>query len=273
MNASWNITRYSGHNYTPEQTLAIHSPLEHKALTPDDVDAALQARADLSILQATGLDQMCFEYLIRHYGDRLRTVYFFSSPDIRDFSPLSGLPLLENVLIYWNRKAETLWDMRENTGLKGIQISASKRLLLGLDAMPTAPNLEEIRLNGDVLTNHAIRDFSVFERCAGLKRLSLLGVNVLDGTMEPLFGLKQLEIFDFDPSLFTIDQIALLKAKLPMATGMSLCAYQLDGEEKARVNGKRMPTLKLPKQQKQLEEYAAKFEELVENYRQSRTFR
>ncbi|HWP22007.1 MAG TPA: hypothetical protein VN417_04605 [Candidatus Cryosericum sp.] len=269
MNESWNITRYSGHNYTPEQTLAIYSPMEHKALTPEDVDAALQAHADLSILQATGLDQKSFEHMILRFGDRLRNVYFFSSPDIRDFSPLSGLPLLENVLIYWNRKAEALWDMRNNAGLKGIQISASKRLLLGLDAMPTAPNLEEIRLNGDVLTNHAIRDFTVFERCASLKRLSLLGVKVLDGTMEPLFGLKKLEILDFDPSFFTMDQIALLKAKLPAATGMSLCAYQLDGEDKARVNGKHMPTLKLPKQQSLLETYALKFEELVEEYRQS----
>ncbi len=267
MSKSWNITRYSGYNYTPEQSLAIHSPLEHKALTPEDVDAALQARADLSILQATGLDQKSFEHLILRYGNRLRTVYFFSSPDIIDFSPLSGLPLLENVLIYWNRKAEALWDMRNNTGLKGIQISASKRLLLGLDTMSTAPSLEEIRLNGDVLTNHAIRDFTIFERCTGLKRLSLLGVNVLDRTMEPLFGLQNLEIFDFDPSLFTMDQIALLKAKLPMATGMSLSAYQLDGEEKARVNGKHMPTLKLPKQQKLLDEYTAKFEELVREYR------
>ncbi|MEN6420172.1 MAG: hypothetical protein ABFC73_14755, partial [Clostridiaceae bacterium] len=142
MNESWNITRYSGHNYTPEQTLSIPSPLEHKSLTPDDVDAALQSRADLSILQATGLDQKSFEHLILRYGNQLRTVCFFSSPDIIDFSPLSGLPLLENVLIYWNRKAEALWDMQNNTGLKGIQISASKRMLLELDAMPTAPNLE-----------------------------------------------------------------------------------------------------------------------------------
>ncbi len=267
MSESWNITRYSGHNYTPAQTLAIHSPLEHKALTPEDVDAALQARADLSILQATGLDQKSFEHLILRYGDLLRTVYFFSSPDIKDFSPLSALPLLDNVLIYGNRTAEALWDMRNNARLKGIQISASKRLLLGLDAMPTAPNLEEIRLNGDVLTNHAIRDFTIFERCASLKRLSLLGVNVLNGTIEPLLRLTNLEIFDFDPSFFPLDQIACLKAKLPTTAGMSLCAYQLDGVEKARVNGKRMPTLKLPKRQKLLAEYSAKFEELVREYR------
>jgi hypothetical protein len=146
MNASWNITRYSGHNFTPEQTLAISSATRHDAIAPDDVDAALQARDDLSVLQATGMDQKSFEHLISHYGERLRTIYFFSSPDIRDFSPLAGLSFIENVLIYWNRKAESLWDMRDNTGLKGIQISASKRIMLGLDALPTAPNLEEIRL-------------------------------------------------------------------------------------------------------------------------------
>jgi len=267
MESTWNITRYSGHCYTPEQTLVIKSPMERKALTPDDVDAALQAREDLSLLQATGLDQKSFEYLICRYGDRLRTIYFFSSPDIRDFSPLSALPLLENVLIYWNRKAETLWDMKNNFSLRGIQISASKRLLLGLDAMTSAPQLEEIRLNGDSLTNHTIRDFSVFEGCGSLRRLSLLGLNVMDGIMEPLLRLKNLEIFDFDPSFFTLDQIALLKEKLPAVTGMSLCAYHLDGADKARVNGKRMPTLKLPKQQELLEEYTKKFEERVGEYR------
>lgn len=267
MNESWNITRYSGHNYTPEQTLAISSTTGHNALTPDDVDAALQAREDLSLLQAGGLNQKSFEYLITRYGERLRTIYFFSSPDIRDFSPLSELTKLENVLVYWNRKAETLWDMKNNAGLKGIQISASKRLLLGLDALPTAPQLEEIRLNGDILTNHTIRDFFVYERCGSLKRLSLLGLNVLDGTMEPLFRLTNLEIFDFAPSFFTLDQIALLKAKLPNSAGMSLCAFQQDGEDVVRVNGKRMPTLKLPKQQKRLDEYTEKFEELVREYR------
>mgnify|MGYP000849576636 CR=1 FL=1 len=267
MNESWNITRYSGHCYTPEQTLAIRSSAGHDALTPDDVDAALQEREDISLLQASGLNQASFEYLISRFGDRLRTIYFFSSPDIRDFSPLSALPLLENVLIYWNRKAETLWDMSNNTGLRGIQISASKRLLLGLDALATAPHLEEIRLNGDILNNHTVRDFSVFERCGGLKRLSLLGLNVLDGTLEPLLRLSNLEIFDFEPSFFTLDQIALLKARLPAAKGMSLCAFQQDEEDKVRINGKRMPTLKLPKQQKRLDEYTVKFEELVSEYR------
>lgn len=267
MESIWNITRYSGHCYTPEQTLAISSSAGHDALTPDDVDAALQEREDISLLQASGLNQASFEYLISRYGDRLKTIYFFSSPDIRDFSPLSALPLLENVLIFWNRKAETLWDMSNNTGLRGIQISASKRLLLGLDALATAPHLEEIRLNGDILTNHTIQDFFVFERCGSLKRLSLLGLNVQDGTMEPLLRLVNLEIFDFDPSFFTLDQIALLKAKLPSTEGMSLCAYQHDGEDKARVNGKRMPTLKLPQQQKRLDEYTVKFEELVREYR------
>jgi hypothetical protein len=92
-------------------------------------------------------------------------------------------------------------------------------------------------------------------------------LNVLDGTIEPLFGLKNLEIFDFDPSLFTMDRIALLKAKLPMATGMSLCAFQQDGKDKVRINGKHMPTLKLPQQQKRLDEYTEKFEELVREYR------
>jgi hypothetical protein len=49
---------------------------------------------------------------------------------------------------------------------------------------------------------------------------------------------------------------------------MSLCAYQPDGEDTVRVNGKRMPTLKLPQQQKRLDEYVEKFEELVGEYRQ-----
>lgn len=267
MESTWNITRYSGHCYTPEQTLAISSTTGHDALTPDDVDAALQAREDISLLQVTGLNQISFEHLISRFGDRLRTIYFFSSPDICDFSPLSALPLLENVLIYWNRKAETLWDMTKNANLKGIQISASKRLLLGLDALATAPHLEEIRLNGDILNNHTIRDFSVLERCGGLKRLSLLGLNVLDGTLEPLRRLSNLEILDFEPSFFTMDQIALLKSSLPAATGMSLCAFQQDGEDKVRINGKRMPTLKLPQQQKRLDEYTEKFEELVREYR------
>jgi len=85
--------------------------------------------------------------------------------------------------------------------------------------------------------------------------------------MEPLFRLANLEIFDFDPSFFTLDQIALLKAKLPATTGMSLCAFQQDGEDKVRINGKRMPTLKLPQQQKRRDEYVERFEELVREYR------
>ncbi|MEN6339086.1 MAG: hypothetical protein ABFD03_03055, partial [Clostridiaceae bacterium] len=77
-----------------------------------------------------------------------------------------------------------------------------------------------------------------------------------------------LEVFDFDPSMFTIDQIARLKAKLPLAEGLSLCAFQPDGEDKARVNGKRMPTLKLPRQHELLAKYTTAFEERVQYYRQ-----
>jgi hypothetical protein len=267
----WNVTKFSGLKYTAEQIL-FNNLHTKQIITKDDIDLEMQFHQNTPIIKVSGLNQGGFDYFISTYGKHFKSIYFFGCKDIRDLSSLSQLQRIEYILFAWIQKSDKLWDMNNNYCLRGIQINDAKKVMLNLAMIPSAPNLEEIRLGGAIVTNHEIQDLSIFQECKKLRRLSLLGLTLTTNNIIPLTKIPALEILDYEPNFLETEQIAYLVAMLPKVTGMSMCAYNdYSFTSDIKVCGKGKPSLNIPKQQHLLNKYIKEFEDLVRKYKSNAT--
>ena len=104
-----------------------------------------------------------------------------------------------------------------------------------------------------------------------VRRIDLNWIKLANKSMEVLNTLPNLEEFNFEPGMFTTEEIAQIVAKYPNLCGHSLLAYDDEYIDigQGRVWGFPTPTLYLPKQQERLEEYIRQFNMLVEWYREN----
>ncbi|MBP3414848.1 MAG: hypothetical protein J6L81_06605 [Clostridia bacterium] len=240
-------------------------------LTPEIIDYEMQFFHSNTELQIHHLTQDGLEHFVSKYGSTYRTLYFYFSSDIRDFSPLADLKGLEAVRIEWCRNTDKLWDMSLNSSLKVISIDCAKRVIANPMQLQTSSTLEEIRFwGGDFDNKHTLESLSCFRGMKSLKRIDLNDIKLKTKNLDILSSLPQIGEFNFDAGMLTTEEIAWICAKYPHIRGDCLGVYttnEVTCLNDIRICGFRKPGLDLPKDQKRLDKYVAEFNALVEKYR------
>ena len=238
-------------------------------MTADDVDYEMASGKDPEILEICGMNQQSLEHFVQHYGKTYRYLSFFKCQLIQDFSPLEDLEHLEEVDLYWNIRADKLWNFSKNRSLKTISISDAKKLTLKPELLKTSSVLETVCFSGSIFNNYPMESLDCFAGMPALKHLWLNNIRLNDKSLEALKAMTALERFDFDAGMLTTEEIAWIVAIYPALIGKCLCAYNMEDAllNDVRVCGFRKPGLDLPEQQKRLDKYIAQFNALVEKYR------
>lgn len=238
-------------------------------MTPDDVDYEMSTGKHPEILEISGMNQQSLEYFVKHYGKSYRYLSFFKCQLIEDFSPLADLENLEEVSIYWNIRADKLWDFSKNTSLKTISISDAKKMTLNPELLKTSNVMETVCFSGSIFNNYPMESLDCFVGMPSLKHLRLNNIRLNNKNLDALKSMPTLERFDFDAGMLTTEEIAWIVAKYPNLSGKCLCAYNKEDAilNDVRVCGFRKPGLDLPQHQKRLEKYIVQFEALVEKYK------
>ncbi len=238
-------------------------------MSPDDVDYEMGSGKNPQILEICGMNQESLEYFVQHYGKSYRYLSFFKCQLIQDFSPLEDLPNLEEVSIYWNIRADKLWNFSRNDSLQTISVRDAKKLTWKPDMLKTSQFLKRVMFSGSIFTNYPMESLGCFDSMPALQYLCLNNIRLNDRNMDVLKTLPRLERFDFDAGMLTTEEIAWIVAKYPHLSGKCLCAYNKEDAvlNDVRVCGFRKPGLDLPQHQKRLDKYAAQFDALVEKYR------
>ncbi len=183
---------YSGRAYSSEEIISFsNNPLTHFA----DVDKEMQFHKDVSHVQLSNLTQSEFDKFVLEYGDNFKTIYFFQNTQVRDLSALGKLKNVEYLLFYNLRAAKSLWNMSNNNSLKGIFISASKKMCYDLSLLPTAPSLEEFLLFSTMDRKYIIKSLEPLKSCECLKRV-MLECNTEDHLFVPN-DLSHLEVLKY----------------------------------------------------------------------------
>ena len=153
-----------------------------------DVDDEMKFHVGVSSVQVSNLTQKEFDYFIENYGDNFESIYFFHNTKVKDLSALSKLRKVKYLLFY-NVRGNSLWDMSQNEGLRGIMISNCKKMLYDLEPLQFAPNLEELLLFSSMFNKYLVKTISPLKNCKMLKRL-FIDFNTEDKSFLP-------EYFDF----------------------------------------------------------------------------
>lgn len=180
------IHRYSGRCYSAEETISFsQSPQTSLA----DIDQEMAFHLNVDHVQVGNLTQSEFDTFVTKYADRYKSIYFFQNPKVKDLSTLSQLRNVEYLLFYNLRTANGLWDMSNNTALKGILLGEScKKLISDLSPIASAPALEELIVISPMDRKYIVRSLSPLLQCRTLKRV-MLNCNT--------------ENRDFDPAVFS----------------------------------------------------------------------
>ncbi len=202
-------------------------------------------------LRVSGLDQTTFEFLIENYGSQFTGIQFWKCPRIADFSALEDLPQLTHISIYWNQRTERLWNFKKTPKLLGLRFDDFRKLR-DLSELGGAFSLEELKF-GDRISAKAV--FESLDPLISLNQLRTLDFNtkrIVDGRIQPLAELINLESLNFFSNQFTTRQIAWLRARLPenvkgrsLAPTISIDPPLVDEKKELdiRLVGKRMPYL------------------------------
>ncbi len=238
-------------------------------MTPDDVDFEMAGGKNTEILEICGMNQQSLEYFVQHYGKSYRYLSFFKCQLIEDFSPLEDLENLEEVSLYWNIRADKLWDFSKNLSLKTITVSDAKKITLKPDLLKTSSVMETVYFLGSIFNNYPMESLECFAWMPALKHLWLNNIRLNNKSLDALKAMPSLERFDFDAGMLTTEEIAWIVAKYPQLSGKCLCAYNKEDAmlNDVRVCGFRKPGLDLPQHQKRLDKYVAQFNALVEKYK------
>ena len=246
-------------------------PLSLTNLTPDDVDYEMQQGKNRDMIEICGITQEGFEHFCKVYGRTYRYISLFKCQTLSDLSPLGELPNLEYVDIYWNIRSNKLWDMSKNVNLKAIAISDCKKMTYDPQLLKTAPSVEDITFGGSVFNAYPMKSLEVFAHIPTLHNLRLYDIKPEDKTAYFLDTAPDLETYEFDPGMYTTEEIARMVAHRPDVGGNFFRAYGQAYPGSGtyfRVSGYRKPELELPRQQKALDKHVAYFNALVEQYRQ-----
>ena len=257
--------------FNTRYTRKPNDPLSVTNLGPDDVDYEMQKGKSRDMIEICGITQEGFEHFCRKYGRTYRCIRLFKCQHISDFSPLGDLPDLEYVDVYWNIRSEKLWDMSRNMSLKALHISDCKKITYDPQLLRTAPVLEDIIFCGQADGTYPMKSLESFADIPSLRNLRLIRIRPEDKTARFLDTAPELETFEFDPGMYTTEEIARMVAKRPDVGGNFFRAYgQAYPGSKCfvRVSGYRKPELEIPRQQKALDKHVAYFNALVEQYRQ-----
>lgn len=238
-------------------------------LTSEAIDREMETYPrSRSVIALNSLTQEGLEHFVSHYGSTYRAIRLSREGGVKDLSPLGDLPELEHVALHAQR-CERLWDMSRNGKLRVLVIDSCRKLTAQPCMLETAPALETVWYLGGAESTHPMASLQGFANLPAIREIRLEDVRLLDRSLEFLASIPTLEVFDFEPQMFTTEEIAWMKARYPDLGGEFLRAYgpAYPGSDSwVRVSGSRKPELRLPEDQEKLEQYVRSFDTLVRKY-------
>ncbi|RHW75238.1 hypothetical protein [Colwellia sp. RSH04] len=219
----------------------IQSDTNGGKITSEKID--LIANCDeVSNLKISGLHQDTLEYLINNYARKIHKIELFKCPKVEDLSPLEDLISAKVIVVWWNQKAKTLWDVSKNKCLKKLQLTDLQKVH-NLDELSNSTTIENIHIQSGMWKANL---YETIEPISSIKNLTSFGfaANIQDNRIEPISKIEKLQELWLPPKQFKMEQLTWLKAKLPSSVKSDVLAPFKENADLGDVvlfNGKRKP--------------------------------
>jgi hypothetical protein len=269
-----NLNFYTTHVHfeSPDPSSYV-SLLHSRRIAKAEIDV-IQEFPNATEVAIAGLAQDTFEYFVENYGQQFKVIIFWKCPLVGSLKAMEDLDQVEYIVYFWNQRAEHLWDFSKTKALKGFCYDDFRRMR-DISEIAGAPALEELQFGDRVWAKCILNTLAPLQECPALKNLAFSAKKIVDGKIEPLAHLKQLEQLSFSSNLFSTEQVAWLKAHLPdTVVSKVLNAYwtidkplTIGGKDKDTVIvGKRKPILSSVADKARISRYVEGFNEMHQWY-------
>jgi hypothetical protein len=236
-----NLNFYTHHvHFESPDPSAYVSLLHSRRIAKEEIDVIKEFPRATEIA-ISGLTQSTFEYFVEKYGRQFKAIIFWKCPRIGNLNAMESLDQVEYIVYYWNQMAEHLWDFSKTKALKGFCYDDFTRMH-DLSELAHAPALEKLEFGNRVWAKYILNTLAPLKECTALKSLAFSAKKIVDGKIEPLAGLKQLEQLSFSSSLFSTEQVAWLKAHLPASVVSKVLTAYWTIDQPLEISGKHKDT-------------------------------
>ncbi|MHA7274792.1 hypothetical protein ACX80Z_15345 [Arthrobacter sp. TMT4-20] len=239
-----------------------------------DQFSEIYANPGATAIRVSGLNQKTFELLVSEYGTQFTAIEFWKCPTLVDLTPLEDLSELQMVSFFWNQKATRLWNLARTPVLAALQVQDFNRLKK-LDDLGDGHALRELVISDGMWPKMELETLEPLGALAGLRSLQLYPKRIDDGRVQPLGSLTGLEKLSIPTNLFTTEQIAWLKARLPdkveseALAALNILKRPFEREGKSLdvlLVGKRKPFLNSELDAARISRHVNKFDQMLTNF-------
>lgn len=206
------------------------------------------------------------ELIFNSYPD-LEFLYLYNV-QIKNLSIIEKLDKLAVLVVEWNTKLESLWQIDKNLLLKELHIRDLKRLSQ-LDKLKSLQNLEILEISGGMWNKIEVESLEPISKLPLLKDLELGNLKVLSGGIKPianLIGLKELNISNqFDTEEYAYLAAKMINTKCNMFSGYIKLKHEIGGND-VMIAGKRKPFLNSITDKEKIQSYVDHFEILKKKF-------
>jgi hypothetical protein len=238
--------------------------------------AALDELPEVDAIKVSGLSNAELEYLATRYPKKFAVIELWKCPQLSDLSPIEGLTTLTHALLFHNRKATCLWDFQKTPKLVGLDFTDFTKLD-DLKDLRNARSLRELEFGNMIWNRAKYLSLEPLAFLIDLRRLSFNAISVGDSRIQPLANLSNLTELWFPASLFTREQLAWLRARLPATVqsevlqshqSRAAAPTKTGRSNDAKVNGRGERAFDSRKGRELLAVKAQEFQALVERFEQ-----
>ena len=230
----------------PKARPAWHAEIVQREMnggsTTESCLAVLDERPEVTALTISGLGQKTFEHLVRHHGDRLTALHLWKCPRIEDFAPIESMPGLTHLSMFWNQRVARLWNLQKTPALRGLRFEDFIKLDR-LDDLSNGASLVELEFGNANFSKMVVESLEPLRSLTTLKSFSFNPKEIRDHRIQPLEALQQIQDLSFSSKLFTTEQIAWLRARLPAAPRLESLEPFRTLRQPIMMRGKRLDVL------------------------------
>lgn len=196
----------------------------------------------------------------------------------KDLTILEILYKTETIILHWNTKATSLWDISKNINLKTLEITDFSKLEV-IDQLSFATQINSLTLGGGHGKPLKIKSINPLKNLINLRYLGLTNLKIEDDTLQPLGQLKELETLELS-NQFETKEYAWLATRLPntkckMFQATNSCKI-VGADNKlvwdTMVTGRRKSFFLSTKDQVKIDKYIKDFEKLKSEFAESKSY-
>lgn len=131
----------------------------------------------------------------------------------KDLTILETLDKTETIILNWNTKSTSLWDISKNKALKTLEITDFSKLE-EIDQLSLATQISDLTLGGGHNKPLKIKTIRPLTGLKNLKYLCLTNLKIADDSLQPIGQLKNLEKLEIS-NQFETKEYAWLATRLP----------------------------------------------------------